>query len=57
MRINSAKELNVYPVKFCILFQRVNKKAYALALEIYNVSKSFPNEEKYALTSQIHPVK
>ena len=41
MRINSAKELEVY------------KKAYLLAMEIFDVSKSFPVEEKYALTSQI----
>lgn len=41
MRINSAKELEVY------------KKAYKLAMEIFEISKLFPNEEKYALTSQI----
>jgi four helix bundle protein len=41
MRINSAKELEVY------------KKAYQLAMEIFNLSKSFPAEERYALTSQI----
>lgn len=41
MRINSAKELIVY------------KKAYSLALEIFKVSKSFPKEERYSLTSQI----
>jgi four helix bundle protein len=41
MRINSAKELEVY------------KKAYQLAMEIFDLSKSFPSEEKYALTSQI----
>lgn len=41
MRINSAKELRVY------------KKAYKLAMEIYDITKSFPVEEKYALTSQI----
>jgi hypothetical protein len=57
MRINSAKELVVYPVKFYILFHRVNKKAYSLAMEIFEISKSFPAEEKYALTSQIYPVK
>ncbi|OQA10828.1 MAG: hypothetical protein BWY67_01082 [Bacteroidetes bacterium ADurb.Bin397] len=27
--------------------------AYKLAMEIYNLSKSFPKEEKYALTDQI----
>jgi len=41
MQINSAKELEVY------------KKAYQLAMEIFELSKGFPNEEKYALTSQI----
>ena len=41
MRINSAKDLVVY------------KKAYALAMQIFELSKSFPAEEKYALTGQI----
>lgn len=41
MEIKSAKELEVY------------KKSYALALEIFTLSKRFPIEEKYALTSQI----
>ncbi|SHJ97038.1 four helix bundle protein [Tangfeifania diversioriginum] len=41
MRINSAKELNVYT------------KSYELAMKIFELSKSFPKEEKYALTSQI----
>ena len=41
MRLNSAKDLDVY------------KKAYTLAMEIFDISKSFPNEEKYALVSQI----
>ena len=41
MRINTAKELEVY------------KKAYSLTMEIFNISKSFPAEEKYSLTSQI----
>ena len=41
MKINSAKELEIY------------KKAYALAMEIFEISKSFPVEERYALTSQI----
>ena len=41
MRIDSAKELVVY------------KKAYRLAMEIFEISKSFPIEEKYSLTSQI----
>jgi four helix bundle protein len=41
MRINSAKDLVVH------------KKAYALAMQIFELSKSFPAEEKYALTGQI----
>ena len=41
MRLNSAKDLVVY------------KKAYVLAMEVFNLSKSFPKEERYALTSQI----
>ncbi len=41
MRINSAKELEVY------------KKAYELAMRIYQISKQFPPEEKFALTGQI----
>ncbi len=41
MQINSAKDLNVYKV------------AHALAMEIFHISKAFPPEEKYALTSQI----
>ena len=41
MRINSAKELEVY------------KKAYSIAMKIYEISKSFPKEEKYSLTDQI----
>jgi four helix bundle protein len=41
MRINSAKDLEVY------------KKAYALAIDIFAISKTFPVEEKYSLTSQI----
>jgi four helix bundle protein len=41
MIINSAKELEVY------------KKAYKQAMEIFEISKSFPADEKYALTSQI----
>jgi len=41
MRINPAKDLEVY------------KKAYLLAMEIFEVSKAFPAEEKYVLTSQI----
>ena len=41
MRINSAKELIVY------------QKAYQLSMRIFDLSKRFPNEERYALTSQI----
>ena len=41
MKLNSAKDLDVY------------KKAYSLAMEIFQISKSFPKEEKYALTDQI----
>ena len=41
MRISSAKKLEVY------------KKAYSLAMDVFNISKSFPSEEKYSLTSQI----
>ena len=41
MQINSAKELNVY------------QKGYQLAMLIFQLSKKFPVEEKFALTSQI----
>ena len=41
MRINTAKELEVY------------QTSYELAMEIFELSKSFPSDEKYALTSQI----
>lgn len=41
MQINSAKELRVY------------QAAYRLASEIFELSKAFPQEEKFALTSQI----
>ncbi len=40
-RINSAKDLKVY------------QKAYALAMEIFELSRNWPVEEKYALTDQI----
>ena len=40
MRINSAKDLEVY------------KKAYKLAMLIFEVSKSFPKDERY-----FYPVK
>ena len=41
MQIHSAKELSVY------------QKAFDLAMEIFELSKGFPAEERYALTSQI----
>ena len=41
MSVRSAKELDVY------------QKAYGLAMRIYEVSKRFPKEETFALTSQI----
>lgn len=40
-QIRSAKDLRVY------------KRAYVLAMEIFNLSKSWPNDEKYSLTDQI----
>jgi four helix bundle protein len=40
-RINSAKDLKVYKV------------AYELAMKIFDISKGFPPEERFALTSQI----
>ncbi len=41
MEIKSAKELVVY------------QKAYNLAMQIFNVSKKFPVEERFALTDQM----
>ncbi|MEY3481399.1 MAG: hypothetical protein RIQ71_2174 [Verrucomicrobiota bacterium] len=41
MAVRTAKELEVY------------KKAYALAMGVFQLSKAFPSEERYALTSQI----
>jgi four helix bundle protein len=41
MQIKSAKELTVY------------QRAYQLAMEIFEISKRFPPEERFALTSQI----
>lgn len=41
MLIKSAKDLEVY------------RKAYTLAMEIFKISKTFPPEERYALTNQI----
>ncbi len=40
MAVRDVKELTVYI------------KAYQLAMEFFNISKSFPAEERYALTSQ-----
>ncbi len=40
MKIESAKDLRVY------------QKAYALAMELFELSKEFPNEERY-----VYPVK
>ena len=40
-KIESFKDLIVY------------QKAYMLAMEIFEISKSFPKEEKYSLTDQI----
>ena len=41
MQINSAKDLKVY------------KSAYELAMRVFELSKRFPAEERFALTSQI----
>ena len=41
MQINSAKDLKVY------------EEAYSLAMEIFEISKQWPAEEKYSLTDQI----
>jgi len=41
MAVQSIKEMHVY------------KKSYSLAMLIFNASKGFPPEERYALTSQI----
>ena len=41
MQIRSAKELNVY------------QRAYELAMEVFRCSRTFPDEERFALTSQI----
>ncbi|CAN5775376.1 hypothetical protein BH11VER1_BH11VER1_10970 [soil metagenome] len=41
MEIQSAKDLDVY------------KLAYAIAMQIFELSRAFPAEEKYALTGQI----
>jgi four helix bundle protein len=41
MQINSAKDLKVY------------KAAYVLAMRVFELSKKFPAEERFALTGQI----
>lgn len=41
MQIHSAKDLTVY------------SKSYGLAMQVFEISKTFPQEERYALTSQI----
>ena len=41
VQLNSAKDLDVY------------KTAYQLAMKIFQVSKTFPDEERFALTGQI----
>ena len=41
MKLNSAKDLDVY------------KKAYRLAMDIFELTKRFPAEERFALTGQI----
>ena len=41
MAVQTVKELTVY------------RKAYALAMDIFRLSKSFPQTERYSLTSQI----
>ncbi len=41
MKIGSAKDLRVY------------QNAYALAMELFELSKEFPNEERFVLTDQI----
>jgi len=41
MRINSAKDLDVY------------KKAYALSMSIFHLSKEWPKDEKYSLIDQV----
>jgi four helix bundle protein len=41
MKINSTKDLKVY------------KEAYSLAMDIFELSKNWPPEERYSLTDQI----
>lgn len=40
-QIRSAKDLVVY------------QKAYAVAMHVYDISKTFPTEERYALSNQV----
>ena len=40
-RINSVRDLEVY------------KKAFEAAMEVFEISKNFPKEEKYSLTDQV----
>lgn len=40
-RINSVRDLEVYKI------------AFGTAMEIFEISKEFPKEEKYSLTDQI----
>jgi len=44
MRIDSAKELKVY------------KAGYELAMRVFELSKDFPTEERFALTGQISAI-
>jgi len=41
-RINSVRDLDVY------------RLAFETAMEIFEISKTFPNEEKFSLTDQVH---
>jgi four helix bundle protein len=41
IRINSVRDLEVYQI------------AFDVAMEIFEISKKFPNEEKYSLTDQV----
>jgi len=44
MAVQNVKELEVY------------RKAYALAMDIFELSKAFPAEERFALTSFNHEI-
>ena len=41
MKLKSAKDLKVY------------QRAYAIAMEIFNISKQWPSEDRFSLTDQI----